>query len=386
MSLISIFTDAFKKASTKKQDTALEEAKSEGVLGPTDGGGSFTPLRPAPPPTGPGLGGTAMEPTTMEGDVGVEGTESSPVAQEAPWIVTGTGGVKLEGEYKVADVNIASSDPQEGGEFTGGSRFEGDYKVAELSPGISSGEPQAGGHDLFNVKIEEVMAPPVPAGPGGIPTPYPNAAEHGFLVQPVERGPLGPADAGGKGAFGDQQGERAGWAGQNPHSDGDRHEFLTVPAADDSAGQEGERQSFVDLRTGSGPVDPRIGDREELLKGSTPDVDDSGDHGGELHPLVDLRTGGGAVDRGIGERGGWMEHHGGADQHELLRGSAPAADGLADHDDHFQSSTLLDLRADDDAHEMMPGLGGDVSDGLDVDFDDVDVDHDADADNDESEL
>jgi hypothetical protein len=236
------------------------------------------------------------------------------------------------------------------------------------------------------VKIEEVMAPPVPAGPGGIPTPYPNAAEHGFLVQPVERGPLSPADAGGKGAFGDQQGERAGWAGQNPHSDGDRHEFLTVPAADDSAGQEGERQSFVDLRTGSGPVDPRIGDREELLKGSTPDVDDSGDHGGELHPLVDLRTGGGAVDRGIGERGGWMEHHGGADQHELLRGSVPAADDLADHDDHFQSSTLLDLRADDDAHEMMPGLGGDVSDGLDVDFDDVDVDHDADADNDESEL
>lgn len=59
MSLIKTFVDAFKKASTAKTDGALEHARSDGVLGPTtgDAAGSFTPLRPAPAPSGDGAGG-----------------------------------------------------------------------------------------------------------------------------------------------------------------------------------------------------------------------------------------------------------------------------------------------------------------------------------------
>ena len=58
---------------------------------------------------------------------------------------------------------------------------------------------------------------------------------------------------------------------------------------------------------------------------------------------------------------------------------------FGDGDDNFESSTLLPLEPDTDAHEMLPGLAGDISDSLDVDVD-FDVDGDPDADTDESDL
>lgn len=74
MSIVSVFVDAFKKATGRKPKVSKEDFRSSGPLGPSADTDAFDPLRPAPTPD-------------------------------------------LGSEVNTGDLSVASGDPEEGGEI-----------------------------------------------------------------------------------------------------------------------------------------------------------------------------------------------------------------------------------------------------------------------------
>lgn len=271
------------------------------------------------------------------------------------------GGLKLEGDYKVAGAgpSIASSDPEEGGEVF--SRLGPRPPVgAEIPAGSILEDPDAGGEVFSKVefkiesadlkfgeyKVEPDYKPEgdwkvedgikfeglgSPASPPGSPIPYPNVEGDGdALAESLAR--------------------KAGGAQQ---------EFFKVKM---------EEVMVTSARTGSEPLDEQAGEapvtREAFdgIKGESQDKDHTGEMAFARRTEV-------------------------KDAHDRFSDTKPDTPPkppaqLIDDDDDFESSSLLDLKPEPDVKEMLPGLAGELPDDAELDFD---LDDDLD-DTDESEL
>jgi hypothetical protein len=297
------------------------------------------------------------------------------------------GGLKLEGDYKVAGAgpSIASSDPEEGGEVVtrlrspleakgensgiledpdaGGevvSRLRSPLEVRGESSGILE-DPDAGGEVFSKVKFKIESAdlkfgeykvepdyklegdwkvedgikfegrPGLPASPPGAPVPYPNVDRDGDdLAESLAR--------------------KAG-EGQK--------DFFKVKM---------EEVMVTSARTGGEPLDEQEGEAavsREAFDGIKGESQDKG-HTGEM---------------AFARRTEVKDAHDRFSDTKADTPPKPPAQ-LIDDDDDFESSSLLDLKPEPDVKEMLPGLAGELPDDAELDFD---LDDDL-EDTDESEL
>ncbi|MBE0609503.1 MAG: hypothetical protein IH609_08995 [Dehalococcoidia bacterium] len=250
------------------------------------------------------------------------------------------GGLKLEGDYKVAEVgpSIASSDPEEGGEVFNEVKFKiepaylkfGEYKVEPEPDGDLKVE---GGIKFEGARFDDTQnvagfAPS--AGPPGAPIPYPAVEGDGDdLAESLAR--------------------KAG---------GGQQDFFKVKM---------EEVMVTSVRPGGEPLDEQAGEapvtREAFdgIKGESQDKDHK-------------------VGVEFGRRTEVKDSH---DRFSNVGSEEPKTVAeLADNDDDFESSSLLDLKPEPDVKEMLPGLAGELPDDAELEFD---LDDDLD-DTDESEL
>ncbi|MEP6870884.1 MAG: hypothetical protein ABI939_03440 [Anaerolineaceae bacterium] len=443
MSLIKVFTDAFKKAAGSKPD-ATELARSQGgSLGsvPASEGGSFTPLRPAPTPLGGAQSGDLSGLRNPPGSLKVEGVHQTGLASSDPQEGGEITGLRPPGSLKVEGVNtspLASSDPQEGGEVTGlrrpptGLKVEGvretglassdpqeggevtarrlhtvrgehlkeatitvreapdaDGEVTGLrrpptglklegtrETGLASSDPQEGGEvtglrqpptglkvegvnptgggppassDHFDIKMEHVVDTQTPAAPAGTPIPYPNTANapHDIpIVHYTDKSSPSLMDSASRKAGGDQKEflkveMKEAVITRDAPSVVDRESTQTDHKGEISLVERGSSPHSGVPQPGEHPASPLLADKS--------DVHDSHDR------LANL---------GVGHS-------------DKLPVGAPVLD------DHFESSTLLNLKPSSGPPAMLPGLAGHLPDSLDLH---LDPHADVDADNDESEL
>ena len=311
-------TDDIHKLSLESRETTQSGAdagKAPDVPGQTSGLGAGK--APDDPGQTSGSGAGRPEGYTPSGGAGA----GRPEGGEA------FAGSKFEMDYKTAGVLPVmgdSSDPQEGGELTRGIKAEtGHPYIGETEKNLtmSSSDPEEGGEiggeDFFKVKIEDVRL--TPAAPSPTPLPYP--------VSDDSRGD----DDGGAGAF-------ARLKGQEPKIESALGRNDSIEPPDGPPDDEGTGGAdWIARKAGKGQM--------EYLE-------------------VKLSEAFVSREASSGIKGESLDHK----HKEELEMSAGDEGGLGDDDD-LESSTIVQLRPRTAAKEMLPGLGGEVSDEPDLDLD-----------------
>ena len=296
------------------------------------------------------------------------------------------GGLKLEGDYKIEGgaLGIASSDPEEGGEIFSAVKFK--IEPAHLKFGDLKAEPDF--KPEGDLKVEEGIkfeGLPPPSGPGGVPAPYPNVADGGdglpdalarkaggepqeyFKVQ-MEEVLVSSARAVGEGPEGDELPGESGVEafmrinkGPGPKTAEVFGSSLSSGEDDDASGGEGAGAAdWIERKAGKGQQEYLEVKMQDVLVSSREGEEGLGDIKGESTDDVHKVA--------FGRR---TEVRDSNDRYADLETEEPKpAASLAEDDDDFESSSLLELKPDAAAKAtMLPGLAGELLDDIDVELD-----------------
>ncbi len=391
----------------------LDHFKAEGIE-PPDAGGDVTEMRRPPSDFkieglkvagDPDAGGGVTEMRRPPTDLKIEGLNvaGDPAAggqvSEAKGNLDSafTRRLRESPDFKAEGAtDLKSSDPEEGGEFhrgdvlraaePGGARPLGSEHKIEGAPDLKSSDPQEGG-ELHRPDVLHATAPGVgrPVGSEhkieGAPDLKSSDPQEGGEFHRGDM--LRAAEPGGARPLGSEHKIEGATdlKSSDPEEGGEFHRGDMLRTAEPGAG--GGRP------VGSDYFNVKIEETGSPLAPAGP--------GGTPIPYPNLEAAPAGGESGAGDL---IARKAGGGQHEFLKvemkeafitRDAPTGDAhpggvsIPGAEDHYQSSTLLDLHPEPAAgvHEMLPGLAGDLPDVPDLD---LDLDADVDADTDESDL